>query len=62
MKTRSKINWAAMAETVAALAGRGERRINASPEERLAIANNLAAIYRRAGRPLPDIVAALADK
>jgi hypothetical protein len=35
------------------------RRIAASPEEILAAAGHLAGHYRKAGKPLPDILAAL---
>ena len=55
------VDWAQMVHVVAALrpSGRGGRRIAASPEEILAAAVHLAAHYRKAGKPLPDVLAAL---
>ncbi|MFC1985379.1 hypothetical protein ACFLWC_00105 [Chloroflexota bacterium] len=55
------VDWERMMATVAALSPRGYRgrRIEASPEQILQVAKHLATHYRRAGKPLPDILAAL---
>lgn len=55
------VDWDRMALAVTALSLTGFRgqRVNASPEEILAAARHLAAHYRKAGRPLPDVLAAL---
>lgn len=55
------VDWAQMVHAVAVLlpSGHGGRRIAASPEEILAAAGHLAAHYRKAGKPLPDVLAAL---
>lgn len=56
------VDWDLMPEVVAALspAGRRGRKVDASPEEILLAAKHLAGHYRNAGKPLPDILAALA--
>jgi hypothetical protein len=55
------VDWDRMAAAVAALLPRGGRgqMAGAGPETILRAAGHLAAHYRRAGRPLPDILAAL---
>jgi hypothetical protein len=55
------LDWAGMDMAVAALspAGYGGRRVTARPEEILEAAAHLAEHYRKAGKPLPDILAAL---
>jgi len=55
------LDWARMDMAVAALSpgGYGRRRVAASPEEILEAAAHLAEHYRKAGKPLPDILAAL---
>ena len=55
------VDWGRMTAAVAALLPRGGRgrRVSADPEEILKAAEHLAAHYRKAGRPLPDILAAL---
>ncbi len=55
------VDWELMQTSVDALGGRRDARILAGPEERLTAANHLAAHYRAAGRPLPDILAARID-
>ena len=56
------VDWERMPAAVAALSPRGYRgqRVDASPEEILKAARHLASHYRKAGKPLPDILAALA--
>jgi hypothetical protein len=55
------VDWESMPEAVAALSpiGHLRRRIEASPEDILRAAGHLAQHYRKAGRPLPDTLAAL---
>ncbi len=55
------VDWERMAEAVAALSRGGYRgqRVEASPERILQAAKHLAAHYRKAGKPLPDTLAAL---
>ncbi|HEY83187.1 MAG TPA: hypothetical protein G4O01_07890 [Dehalococcoidia bacterium] len=55
------LDWAGMDMAVAALSpgGYGGRRVVASPEEILEAAAHLAEHYRKAGKPLPDTLAAL---
>ena len=56
------VDWERMPAAVAALSPRGHRgqRVDASPEQILAAAKHLADHYRKANKPLPDILAALA--
>ncbi len=56
------IDWDRMPAAVAALSPGGyrEQRVDASPEEILSAAKHLAGHYRRANKPLPDTLAALA--
>ncbi len=56
------VDWDRMLTAVAALSpgGRRGQRADASPEKILLAARHLAAHYREAGKPLPDILAALA--
>ncbi|MBI4186048.1 MAG: hypothetical protein HY530_00890 [Chloroflexi bacterium] len=55
------VDWERMSAAVTALSLDGHRRrVEASPEEILAAARHLAGHYRKAGRPLPDTLAALA--
>ncbi len=55
------VDWERMPSAVAALSPRGFRgqRLDASPEQILQAAKHLAAHYRQADKPLPDILAAL---
>lgn len=55
------VDWDLMPAAVTALSPGGFRgqRVAASPEEILAAARHLADHYLRAGRPLPDTLAAL---
>jgi hypothetical protein len=55
------VDWARMPAAVLALSPGGYRgqRVAASPEEILSAAKHLAGHYRRADKPLPDILAAL---
>jgi len=55
------VDWERMSAAVAALSPRGYRgqRVDASPEQILQAAKHLAAHYRRAGKSLPDTLAAL---
>ncbi len=54
------VDWARMPAAVAALSPRRPgRRVAASPEAILKAAKHLAGHYRAAGKPLPDILAAL---
>lgn len=56
------VDWDRMPAAVAALSPSGYRgqRVDASPEEILKAAKHLAGHYRKAGKPLPDTLAALA--
>ena len=56
------VDWERMPAAVAALSPRGYRgqRVDASPEQILAAAKHLADHYRKADKPLPDTLAALA--
>ena len=55
------VDWERMAAAVAALSPRGYRgqKVEASPEQILQAAKHLAAHYQKAGKPLPDTLAAL---
>lgn len=55
------VDWESMPGVVAALSpiGYRRRRIEASPGDILRAASHLARHYRKAGRPLPDTLAAL---
>ena len=55
------VDWPRMPAAVAALSPRGYRgqKVEAGPEEILKAAKHLAEHYRQAGKPLPDILAAL---
>ncbi len=55
------VDWERMPAAVAALSPRGYRgqRVDASPEQVLQAAKHLSVHYRKAGKPLPDILAAL---
>lgn len=55
------VDWERMQAAVAALSPGGYRgkRVKASPEEILQAAKHLASHYRKAGRQLPDTLAAL---
>jgi len=55
------VDWDRMPAAVAALSRGGYRgqRMEASPEEILKAAKHLAGHYRKAGKPLPDTLAAL---
>jgi hypothetical protein len=56
------VDWERMPAAVAALSPGGYRgqRVDASPEQILQAARHLADHYRKAGKPLPDTLAALA--
>ena len=55
------VEWELMSLAVAALSFSGRRRqVEASPEETIEAARHLADHYRKAGKPLPDTLAALA--
>lgn len=56
------VDWERMPAAVAALSPGGHRgrRVDASPEQILQAARHLADHYRKAGKPLPDTLAALA--
>ncbi len=56
-----KVNWDSVERQVRMLSRAGDNgvRLIASPEDILAEAQRLAAIYREAGKPLPDTLAAL---
>ena len=56
------VDWDRMNAAVTALSplGHPEQRVEASPGQILAAAAHLSDHYRRAGKPLPDILAALA--
>ena len=62
LEIEQTVDWDRMLTAVAALSPGGRRRqgIAASPENILLAARHLAAHYRKAGKPLPDILAALA--
>jgi len=55
------VDWNRMTAAVAALSPGGYRgqRVEASPEDILKAAKHLAEHYRKAGKPLPDTLAAL---
>jgi hypothetical protein len=55
------VDWERMPAAVAALSPGGYRgqRVDASPEQILEAAKHLATHYRKAGKPLPDTLAAL---
>ncbi len=55
------VDWEQMPAAVAALSPGGYRgqRVEASPEQILQAARHLAAHYQKAGKPLPDTLAAL---
>ncbi len=55
------VDWELMAAALAALSRQRNRpqRLAASPGEILSAAGHLAAHYRQAGLPLPDVLAAL---
>jgi hypothetical protein len=55
------VDWERMPAAVAALSPGGYRgrRVEASPEQILQAARHLAAHYLKAGKPLPDTLAAL---
>ena len=55
------VDWERMPDAVVLLSPRGYRgqRVDASPGQILQAAKHLAAHYRQAGKPLPDILAAL---
>ncbi len=55
------VAWERMPTAVAALSpvGRRGQRVIATPEQILQAAQHLATHYRRAGKPLPDTLAAL---
>ena len=56
------VDWEQMSVAIAALSPGSNRRrqVEASPEQILEAAVHLASHYRKAGKPLPDILAALA--
>ncbi|MDO8569070.1 MAG: hypothetical protein Q7R57_10225 [Dehalococcoidales bacterium] len=55
------VDWESMAVAVAALSPGGYRgrRVEATPGEIIAAARHLASHYQKAGKPLPDTLAAL---
>ena len=55
------VDWDRMSAAVAPLSprGYGGQRLGASPEDTLEAAKHLADHYRKAGRPLPDTLAAM---
>ncbi len=59
--SKQKIDWNDIERQVRQLSRAGDDgvRIQASPEEILAEAQYLAEFYRKAGKPLPDTLAAL---
>ncbi len=59
--SQKTVDWPRMPAAVAALSPRLKpgQRLDAAPEEILAAAQHLAAHYRAAAKPLPDILAAL---
>ena len=56
-----EVDWDEVERQVRRLSFAGEEgaRLKAAPEEILAQAQRLAELYRRAGKPLPDALAAL---
>jgi len=56
-----KMNWDSVERQVRSLSRADDEgvRLTASPEEILAEAQRLARIYQKAGKPLPDTLAAL---
>lgn len=61
MDIEKTVDWEQMPAAVAALSPRGFRgqRVSAGPEEILRAARHLADHYLKAGKPLPDTLAAL---
>ena len=61
MDIEKTVDWDRMPAAVAALSRGGYRvkMVEASPEETLKAAKHLAGHYRKADKPLPDILAAL---
>lgn len=60
LDTELTVDWSQVAEAVSSLSPLNPgKRIPASPEEVLEAAIHLAGHYRKANRPLPDILAAL---
>ncbi|MBC8477051.1 MAG: hypothetical protein H8D49_01775 [Dehalococcoidia bacterium] len=61
MDIEKTVAWDRMPAAVAALSPRGsrEQRVSAGPEEILRAARHLADHYLKAGKPLPDTLAAL---
>ncbi len=61
MDIEKTVDWEQMSVAVVALSPRGSRgqRVSAGPEEILRAARHLADHYLKAGKPLPDILAAL---
>jgi len=61
LEIEKTVDWERVPVAVAALSPGGYRgqRVDASPEEILSAAGHLADHYRKAGKPLPDILAAL---
>jgi len=55
------VDWSRMPAAVAALSPGGYRgqRVDASPEDIIRAARHLASHYQKAGKPLPDTLAAL---
>jgi len=62
MDIEKTVDWEQMALAVSALSPRicGEGRLCAGPEDTLEAARHLAEHYRKAGKPLPDTLAAMA--
>jgi len=56
-KKNGSVDWDAMSEAVASLSR--VRRTGMSPEEVLEVAKHLAEHYRKAHKPLPDVLASL---
>ncbi len=61
LDTEKTVDWERMTAAVATLSPKGYRgqRVEASPEQILQAAKHLATHYQRAGKPLPDTLAAL---
>ena len=61
LNVEKTVDWDGVAVAVTALSprNRGEKRIGASPEEVIGAVRHLADHYRKAGKSLPDILAAL---
>ena len=61
MDVEKTVDWERMPAAVVALSPRGSRgqRVSAGPEEILRAARHLAGHYLKAGKPLPDTLAAL---